>query len=42
MKKFIKKILVFIVLLFIILKGINFIMYDDIHSYTRLMFKEMY
>lgn len=42
MKKFIKKMIVFIVLLFIILKGINFIMFDDIHSYTRLMFEEMY
>ena len=42
MKKFIEKMIVFIVLLFIILKGINFIMFDDIHSYTRLMFEEMY
>lgn len=42
MKKFIKKVLVFIIFLFGILKFINFIMYDDIHSYTRLMFKEMY
>jgi hypothetical protein len=42
MKKFVCKVLAFGFLLTALAPAANFLLFDDIHSYTRMMLEEMY